>query len=251
MGALITTSHPISEAPPSPAPNEVPAALPAVRPIRLRRQLGTFAFDLGVPIALYYLLHSLGVSNLLALAICAVLPATSVAHQLVTRHRTDGVGLVVVVTVAVTIALSVAIQSPRFLLARDGLVTGVWGLWFVASAAARRPAAFILARPLMEGRRFFAAGSWDAVWESEPRFRRIWRVATVMWGVGLLVDAAVRVIISYTLPVDVVPGLGAALYPVTFVVVQIVTNTYYNVAGLYAILGARWVRPQNGRRSAA
>ncbi len=250
MGVLMT-SDPVSEASPSPAPHNAPAAVPAVRPVRLRRQLSGFAIDLGLPIALYYLLHLVGVSNLLALGICALLPAGNVAHQMVTRRRTDGVGLVVVVTVAATIVMSLATQSPRFLLARDGLITGLWGAWFVASVRARRPVAFVLARPLMEGRRVFSAGSWDALWDSEPRFRRIWRMASVMWGVGLLVDGAVRVLMSYTLPVEVVPGLGAASYPVTFVVVQIVTNTYYNVAGLYPILGARWVRSRGVRRTVA
>jgi hypothetical protein len=89
-------------------------------------------------------------------------------------------------------------------------------VWFLASVRAHRPAAFIFARPLLEGRKVFAAGSWDALWETEPKFRRIWRVASVMWAVGLLVDAAVRVVISYTLPIGVVPGLGGALYPVTY-----------------------------------
>lgn len=50
--------------------------------------------------------------------------------------------------------------------------------------------------------------------------------------------------ISYTLPVDVVPGLGGALYPITFVVLQLITNVYYNIAGLYPILGARWAAPR-------
>lgn len=121
-------------------------------------------------------------------------------------------------------------------------------MWFIASVAARRPAAFILARPLMEGRRVFAAGSWEALWQTEPRFRRIWRVASVMWGAGMLVDAAVRVVMSYTLPIHVVPGLGVPLWAATFVVIQIVTNTYYNAAGLYRILGARWIRARQARR---
>ena len=69
-----------------------------------------------------------------------------------------------------------------------------------------------------------------------------------MWGTGLLADAVVRVVISYTLPVTVVPGLSAALWPVTFVVLQVVTNVYYQFAGLNRLLGARWLdRPR--RRS--
>jgi len=46
----------------------------------------------------------------------------------------------------------------------------------------------------------------------------------------------------------VVPGLSGALWPVTFVVLQVVTNIYYQFAGLNRMLGARWLaRP--GQRS--
>ena len=210
-----------------------------------RRQLGTFGFDIGAPIAIYYLLHALGASNLVALGVAALPPALGVTYTLATRRHVDGVGLLVVATVAASIIMSVVARSPRFILAKDGLTTGLWGVWFVASIRAHRPAAFILARPLMEGRRVFGTGSWDALWDTEPHFRRIWRVSSVMWGVGLLVDGAVRVAMSYTLPIDVVPGLGGFLYPVTFVVVQIVTNTYYHVAGLYRMLGAQWTHPRH------
>ena len=144
--------------------------------------------------------------------------------------------------VAAALLLSVVTSSPRFLLAKDGLLTAIWGLWFLASTRSRRPAAFVMARPFMEGRRTFSAGSWEDLWNTDPAFRHIWRVATVMWGVGLMVDAVLRMIMSYTLPIPVVPGLGGALWPVTFVLLQIVSNVYYHRAGLYRILGAAWVR---------
>jgi hypothetical protein len=51
----------------------------------------------------------------------------------------------------------------------------------------------------------------------------------------------IRVVMSYTLPVAAVPGLGGALWPVTFVVLQVLTNTYYHFAGLNRMLGARWL----------
>jgi hypothetical protein len=35
-----------------------------------------------------------------------------------------------------------------------------------------------------------------------------------------------------------VPALGGSLWPVTFVLIQVVTNVYYHRAGLYQILGA-------------
>ncbi len=216
---------------------------PASRPVppRLRRQIGGLVFDIGAPIAVYYVLRGAGVSSLAALAAGAVLPALGALWQLAVRHRVDMIAVVVLATVAGSLAVSLIVHSPRFLLARDGLITGIWGAWFLATLAARRPAAFLFARPLLEGRRVFAVTSWDALWDAEPRFRRIWRVATVWWAAGLLADAVIRMVMAYTLPVDVVPGLGGALYPVTFIVLQLITNVYYQLAGLNRLLGARWL----------
>jgi hypothetical protein len=67
----------------------------------------------------------------------------------------------------------------------------------------------------------------------------------------LLADAAIRVLMSYTLPVNVVPALGGALWPVTFVILQVVTNIYYEVAGLNRLLGARWQHRQPWQRDAS
>jgi hypothetical protein len=225
------------------------------------RALAGLAFDIGAPIAVYYVLHGLGVGNLVALGAGAVLPALSAGYTLAVKRRADGVALFVLTTIVASILVSVMARDPRFLLARDGLITGLWGLWFLASVRARRPAAFTFARPLLEGRKMYTVRDWDALWQAEPAFRRIWRVSTVMWGTGLLADAVARVIMSYTLPVAVVPGLGGALWPVTFVVLQVVTNVYYHFAGLNRLLGARWparsrpgisrplaVRPGLGRR---
>jgi predicted membrane protein len=46
----------------------------------------------------------------------------------------------------------------------------------------------------------------------------------------------VRVLIAAVLPVSVVPALGAALWPVTFVVLQVVTNVYFARAGFWRFL---------------
>ena len=210
-------------------------------PASLRGQLALLAFDIGAPIVLYYILHGAGVPNLIALSITAVPPALAAICKLAVKRRSDPVALVVLATIAVSICLSVAVHSPRFLLARDGLITALWGIWFIVTLGARRPAAFIFARPFMEGRKLFEALSWDSLWETDLRFRRIWRTSTIMWATALLADAIIRVVMSYTLPIDVVPGLGGALWPVTFAIIQVVTNFYYHRAGLYRILGARWL----------
>lgn len=210
-------------------------------PPSLGRQLARLGFDLGAPAVLYYALLGAGVSNLWALAAGATPPALGAAYALLVHHRLDGIATFMVATILTTIVISPIADSPRFLLAKDGLITGLWGVWLLASVRARRPAAFVFARPLMEHMPIYAGDSWDLLWDTEPQFRRIWKASTVMWGVGLLIDASIRVVMSYTLAVNVVPGLGGLLYPATFVALQIITNIYYTRAGLHRLLGARWL----------
>lgn len=251
QAAVAAPEAPADEA--TPARETAPAASQPA-PANLRRQLALLVLDIGAPAGLYYGLRSAGFSNLVALGAGAIVPAVGVIVQLTTRRRLDGVGGVVVVSVLATIVLSLITDGPRLLLARDGFITALWGLWFLATLPARRarrPAAFALARPLMEGRRWFGPASWDALWADEPRFRRIWQVSTIIWGAGLLADAVLRVLMSYTLPISVVPGLAGALWPVTFVLIQVVTNVYYHRAGLYRMLGAPWVNQLAARRGGA
>jgi hypothetical protein len=144
--------------------------------------------------------------------------------------------------------VSALTSDPRFLLVRDGRLTAAWGLWFFASLFTKRPVAFAFARVLLEGRRAWdrrtrgwappTEQSWDQLWDEEPAFRRIWLVSAAIWGAGTLADAVVRVIMAYALPVDEVPALGGASWPVTFVVLQVITNIYYHRAGLWPLLSA-------------
>jgi hypothetical protein len=210
----------------------------------MKLALARLAFGIGGPIAVFYLLRGVGVSDLAALAAGAVLPALGAGYTLVAKHRADTVSVLMLATMALALLTSVITHSPRFLLAKDGIMTALWGLWFLLSARGQRPAALIFARPLMEHMKLFAGRSWDLLWDTEPRFSRIWRVTSVMWGVALLIDAAVRVVISYTLPVDAVPGIGGFLYPVTFVILQVAGTVYFSHAGLYQLLGARWPQRQ-------
>jgi hypothetical protein len=209
-------------------------------------QLLLLVVDIGVPIGLYYLLRGLGMNAYLALLIGAIVPALTTLIGFVTRRRVDGIGLSMFALILLSAGVSALTSDPRFLLVRDGWLTGAWGLWFFASLLTGRPVAFAFARVFLEGRRVWdrrsrrwvpsTTKSWDDVWTDEPRFRHIWRVSTAIWGAGTLADAVLRVAMAYTLPVDAVPGLSGALWPVTFVVLQVITNVYYHRAGLWLIL---------------
>jgi hypothetical protein len=203
--------------------------------------------DIVAPIALFYGIRGFGGSIWLALVAGGAVPAFSALAGLLARRRADPAGLVMVLALTASAALSLITGSPRALLARDGLVTAGWAGYMYLSLLARRPVTFAFSRPLLEGRRVYdwsirrwarpAAGqSWDDLWQRLPRFRHIWRVCTVIWGTAILADAVVRVIVAMALPVGAVPAINGALWPVTFVVLQVVTNVYFAKSGLWQIL---------------
>lgn len=190
------------------------------------------AFDLVVPLALFYGLRAAGVGIYLALLAGALASGRTAVAMLVTKRKLDGIAVFVLTTMLLSVGVSLLTGSTRFLLAKEGWLTAFTGVWFLASLRASRPLAFQFSRPLLEGRLGWPP-RWDLLWDRAPRFRRMWRISTIVWGLGTLLDSAARVAMAYTLPVDLVPALSTGLYAVTSVVLIAATNVYYRAAGVY------------------
>ncbi|MFE9426851.1 VC0807 family protein [Kitasatospora sp. NPDC006697] len=191
--------------------------------------------DLGIPTALFYGLRAFGLSIYLTLVIAAVLPAAVAVVRLLRSGKIEGLALFMMSVMLISTVVSLIDGSPQFLLARGAWMTGIAGFWFIGSAWATRPLAFHYTRPVLEHRTRIVSipGDWDELWERLPKFRRIWRIGSILWGISLLGDSAARVVMAYTLPANLVPALGNVLYLVTSLVLIVITNIYYVGAGLY------------------
>ncbi|MET8047190.1 VC0807 family protein [Streptosporangium sp. NPDC005286] len=200
-----------------------------------RRTLLRLLADLLVPAALYYVLRSAGMSVYLSLLVTSVVPAAMGTYTLVRERRVDGLSVFMTAMMVLGVGASLISGNERFLLAREGWLTAAVGLWFLASLRVGMPLTFLFSRPLLE-HRFPVRGTgetWDVLWERIPRFRRAWRVTTVLWGAGTLLDSAARVVMAYTLPVDAVPALGTALYAGTSITLMVIANVYFATVGLF------------------
>jgi hypothetical protein len=191
--------------------------------------------DMVLPVGVYYGLRGAGLGSYPALIAAAVVPMVSALAQFLRERRLDGMATFVAGVILLGLVASLVSGSSRFMLAKDGWVTGAGGLWFLGTLWARRPLAFVGARPFLEGRFRSDGTSWDVLWERSPKFRRIWRVSTAIWGIAMILDGALRVFMAYALPVDAVPALGGLLWPVTLVLLQLVNGVYYELAGLWRI----------------
>ncbi|MEO9140277.1 MAG: VC0807 family protein [Jatrophihabitans sp.] len=188
--------------------------------------------EFGVPVAMYYGLRAASVDVFSALLIGAVVSAAIAAAAVIRHRRLDGMSAYVTAIMVGGVGISLLAGSTQFLLARGALLTGITGLWFLASLWGYRPLTYLFSQPLLEGR-FRWPQHWDDLWERSPRFRRMWRVSSALWGLGTLMDAALRVVMAYTLAPDLVPALGTILYAGTSVVLIAVTTIYYAASGIY------------------
>ncbi|MGX1855337.1 VC0807 family protein [Streptomyces sp. NPDC055299] len=210
----------------------------------VRRQFAvTLLCDVVLPVGLYYVLRSAGFSELVSLLISAAAPALNTGYSIVKQRKVDSVGLFVIVILVLAGIGSLISGSPRMTLARGGWFTGLIALWILGSLFASRPFTYRAMKTLLPGK----SETLEGLWHTDPQFRRVWRGLTVLWGCGLLVDAALRVIMAYTLSVDTVPALDGALYFVTYIVLQVITHIILYKAGVFQLLFPGRGR---GRRSA-
>lgn len=221
------------------------------------RRAGTTAvLGLVAPMVLYYVLRALGLSVFVALLVGALIPVVGLVVGLLRGRRPSAVSGSWSLLLLLALGVSLVGGDVRFLLARDALVTATVGTWFLVSARTDRPLALVLSRPLLELMNRYPPGRWEELWRDRPRFRTIWRRASVGFGLGTLADAVARVAMAYTLPVDLVPALSTALYLATSVVLLVGVNLYYARSGLWTMLFAPPTEPaepvgepEEGRRA--
>ncbi|GAA4876292.1 VC0807 family protein [Saccharopolyspora cebuensis] len=197
-----------------------------------RGQLLPVATDLVLPIALFYGLRAAGFSQLHALLLGAVAPALRLVYGLVVRRRIDRLGAFVLVIIGLSIALIPITGSPRVLLAKDAWVFAACGVAVLLTLFGK-PVMFSLAR-MLSGES--THHDWDERWATSEPFRRVWRRLTVVWGVALLVEAVLQVVLAFTLPIDLVPVLSTAQWVLALLLLQVASQCYVRRPRVAAVL---------------
>lgn len=188
--------------------------------------------DLVAPIALFYGLRAAGVDTLIALLAGGAAPLAHVLWQAARTRRVGGIALFTLTILALSVAASFFTGSERFLLAKDGWMTAAAGIWLLATLRTNQPFIYEAVRPIADAKAKTPETTWTHRFTTQESFRHGMRVVTAAWGIALVLDCAVRVVMAYTLPIDLVPGLGGAQYGVLFVGLQIFGQVYGQRTGL-------------------
>jgi hypothetical protein len=167
--------------------------------------------DLGVPLASYYLLRTVGVDLVMSLALSSVLPGVRTVIGLVRSRTVNGLAALIVAVNVVSIAVSFWTGDPRVMLAKDGVVTSTLGIGILLSALAGRPLMSAGLKPMLVKADAAKVMAFDRLSGTSARFRRLELMFSAVWGVILLGECAARVFCAFTLPVGTMVWLSTVM----------------------------------------
>jgi hypothetical protein len=202
----------------------------------LRRHIVRQALiEVALPVGGYYGLRVAGVNVWVALIAPALLVLPFFVYRAIRQRRVDTLALFTLTMIVVATAMSLVTGDPRTLLVRDSWIFGALGLWVLGTLFTQHPFMRTAARTIVimkvgeEGYR-----QWDARWDNDSQFRHGLRVLTAVWGLGFTLDAAVRVPLAYTLPIDLVPLVSTLQWLVVLAGLLTFHNAYMTRRGLKA-----------------
>ncbi|MFG6199413.1 VC0807 family protein [Nonomuraea sp. JJY05] len=182
-------------------------------------------WDVLPPVAAYYALRALGVSEHFALLGASLTGFVRAVQVGIRERRLDGFAAFMCLIFGLGLALAFLTGDERFMLAVKSITTGVMAAVLVTTCVAGHPAAYGMAK------RFGAddaatAARWDVLYQADPKFRRVYVVMTLTWAAALLAESAVRIPLIYLLPVDIMAGLSSALLIGTLALVAVWSAWY-------------------------
>ncbi|MEJ2862762.1 VC0807 family protein [Actinomycetospora flava] len=177
------------------------------------RHFSGLLWDVGLPLVGYYALHFLGASDWVALLVATLAAGLRLVWVAVRNREITWFAAVMLAVFGLGLALAFVGGDARFLLIKDSFGTALVGIVFLASLFAGKPltlSAFQTWQPR-------EAAEMEEYYRTLPPIRTMFRRSAVVWGIGLLLEATLRIPLIYLLPIDVMVGLSTAMMVATIV----------------------------------
>jgi hypothetical protein len=116
------------------------------------------------------------------------------------KRRVDAISVMVLGGIGLSLLGFALGGSPKLLLMRESLITGLIGVVFVGSAVIGRPLMYVLASASLKRQSAEDSAEFET-YKDDPAFRRMMGVMTIVWGIGFIVETAVRSVLVFSLPV--------------------------------------------------
>ncbi len=167
----------------------------------VREHVPSVIWGAVVPLAIYFLIRTHVQTDTQALIIAGSFSTLWVLFQFVRQRRVDLVGVIVLSGFAIGVFSAELLGGNAYVLkVRDAFFTAIFGAVCVITVFThRRPAIFYVGRYLSAGQDPAKMAAYDELHDL-PMGRHTFRVLSVVWGVGLVVEASTRMMLADLLP---------------------------------------------------
>lgn len=157
-----------------------------------------------VPVILYKLSKRYySPSEVTALVIAAIFPLSKSIFDLARHRKLHPIAIVVLLGIATDGVAIVFGGSPRLLLIRESMFTGVFGIACFFSLLLPRPMMFYFSRYFIAGTDPERQARFNAAWQL-PEVRFCHRLITTVWGCVFVGELGLRLLLIYNLPAALV-----------------------------------------------
>ena len=230
--------QPGTPAPEPDAPSKSPSEVATEQhPSALRGFLWNAVIDGLFPFVVYYLARK-HTTEFAAIGWSSVPPAINNVVTLIRKRHLDIIGVIVILGLLASLGLLLLGGSPRLLLVRDSLITGVIGLVFLVSLLFPRPLLFHIIRQVTTANDPQEAALWDEEY-NQSHFKFGLPRITGVWGVVLVGEAILRTLVALSPRVSV--KLFLAVWPV-------INLGMYAATSLWSFSYGRRVQEQEEQR---
>jgi hypothetical protein len=170
----------------------------------------TILFNVALPLLTYFVLTGRGAPAVVALLASGVWPIVESALSFALRRRLDDFAVLTLIFIALGVVAGLGFNSARLVLIKESVVTGLFGVVALCSLALPRPLMFYFGRKFATNGTPEGIAHWNGLWQYSS-FRHTQRVITVVWGVVSLVEALLRIGLSYALSTSVMTVVSSIL----------------------------------------
>jgi len=170
----------------------------------------------ALPFLTYQFLRGRAVGELPALVISGVFPAIATGVSVARARRIDILGGIALLGIAVGVFAALVGGDVKLVLIRESFLTAALGLAALVSLAPPRPLMFLIGRQISAGNDPARLAQMERA-ITIPRWRRFFRILTLMWGTVWIGEFTLKVILVSSLSIAQVLVVGPILFnTVTF-----------------------------------
>lgn len=162
--------------------------------------LPSLLFGAAVPIAVYFAVRPHVGTDAEGLIIAGSVSVAWILVQFVRDRHVDFVGAIVLFGFLIGVVSSTLLGGNAYMLkVRDAFFTALFGIACVVTVYTHdRPALFYVGRYLSAGNDPSKVAAYNELHEV-PTARRVFRVLSVVWGIGLVIEASARMTLAEAL----------------------------------------------------